>query len=345
MAVSEEIIASLVEAVAALNQRTNDAASRTLIAGPQGEAGPKGERGDDAPPVSDEQVKAAAVAWLQDNITQPKDGVDGQYGKDGQQGAEGRPPTDEEIQLAVNIWFEINRASLVGPAGSNGSDGADGRDGRNGVDGRNGTNGAAGPAGVGIALVEQRDETSFWITLTDGQEFQIELPVAKAKQVSTFRGGFAKPVYLSAVDLQTQTHAANTATAMEFDTVLESYGITVEDNVRVVFSESGLYNIQFSAQLLNSDSQAHDVSIWLARDGVAEPDSCTDITVPSKHGSYNGAAVAAWNFYYRAQKNEYFRLLWSAPSALVYIAGLPARTAPVRPVTPSIILTVNKVSP
>ena len=342
MAISEEIVTSLVEAVAALNQRTNDAVSRAMIAGPQGETGPQGEAGKDAPPITDEQIKDAAVAWLQDNITQPKDGIDG---KDGEQGPEGRAPTDEEIQLAVNIWFEINRASLVGPAGSNGSDGRDGRDGSDGVDGRDGINGAAGPAGVGIALVEQRDETSFWITLTDGQEFQIELPVAKVRTAAAFGGGTPKPVYLSAVDLQTQTHAANTATAMEFDTILDNYGITIEDNVRVVFSESGLYNIQFSAQLLNSDSQEHDVSIWLARDGVAEPDSCTDITVPKKHGSFNGAAVAAWNFYYRAEKNEYFRLMWSSPSAQVYIAGLPARTAPVRPVTPSIILTVNKVAP
>jgi len=183
MAISEEIVTSLVEAVAALNQRTNDAMSRAMIAGPQGAAGPQGERGEDAPPVSDEQVKAAAVAWLEENITQAIDGLDG---KDGEQGPQGRPPTDEEIQLAVNIWFEINRASLIGPAGSNGSDGADGRDGRNGVDGRNGSDGVAGPAGVGIALVDQRDERSFWITLTDGQEFQIELPVAKA---SSFFGG------------------------------------------------------------------------------------------------------------------------------------------------------------
>jgi hypothetical protein len=342
MAVSEEIIASLVEAVAALNQRTNDAASRTLIQGPQGEAGPQGERGEDAPPVTDEQIKAAAVAWLQDNISQPADGIDGQ---DGQQGPEGRPPTDEEIQLAVNVWFEINRASLVGPAGSNGRDGADGRDGRDGSNGRDGAAGAAGSDGIGVALVEQRDDTSFWITLTDGQEFQIELPVAKAKPVSTFRGGFAEPVYLSAVDVQTQTAVANIATPMEFDTVIENHGITIEDNVRVVFSESGLYNIQFSAQLLNPDSQEHNVSIWLARNGVNEPDSCTDITVPKKHGSFNGAAVPAWNFYYRAQKDEYFRLMWSSASDQVYIAGLPERTAPVRPVTPSIILTVHKVAP
>jgi hypothetical protein len=173
VAISEEIVTSLVEAVAALNTRVNDAASRPMIQGPQGEAGPQGERGEDAPPVTDEQIKDAAENWLRENITQPRDGVDGQ---DGQQGPQGRPPTDDEIQLAVDIWFEIHRSSLVGPAGSDGRDGVDGRDGRDGVDGRNGVDGRAGPAGVGIALVEQRDETSFWITLTDGQEFQIELP-------------------------------------------------------------------------------------------------------------------------------------------------------------------------
>jgi hypothetical protein len=193
--------------------------------------------------------------------------------------------------------------------------------------------------------VEQRDETSFWITLTDGQEFQIELPVAKAKPVSTFRGGIAPPLYLSAIDKQTQTHAANTAAPMELDTIVENNGITIEDNVRVVFSEAGLYNIQFSAQLNNADSQEHDVSIWLARDGVAEPDSCGDVIVPKKHGTFNGATIAAWNYYYRAEKNEYFRLLWSAPSTQVFIAGLPERINPVRPATPAVILTVNKVSP
>lgn len=183
MAISEEIVTSLVEAVAALNLRVNDAASRPMIQGPQGEAGPQGERGDDAPPVSDQQIKDAAENWLRDNITQPKDGQDGQ---DGQQGPEGRAPTDEEIQAAVDIWFDLNRETLRGRDGRNGVDGVDGSAGRNGTNGRNGSNGSDGADGVGIALVEQRDDKSFWITLTDGQETEIELPVAKA---SGFFGG------------------------------------------------------------------------------------------------------------------------------------------------------------
>lgn len=177
MAVSEEIIASLVEAVAALNQRVNDAASRPMMPGPQGDAGPQGEPGQDAPPVTDEQIKAAAVAWLQDNIQQPADGADG---RDGADGAAGRAPTEQEIQIAVDLWFEINSESLRGPAGKDGQDGADGRDGTDGRNGRDGRDGASGADGVGVALVEQRDETSFWITLTDGQEFQIELPKPKS---------------------------------------------------------------------------------------------------------------------------------------------------------------------
>lgn len=183
MAISEEIVTSLVEAVAALNLRVNDAASRPMIQGPQGEAGPQGERGEDAPPVSDQQIKDAAENWLRDNITQPANGIDGTDGKDG---AQGRPPTDAEIQAAVDIWFDINRETLRGPAGKDGVDGSNGANGSNGTNGRDGRNGSDGADGVGIALVEQRDDKSFWITLTDGQETEIELPVAKP---SGFFGG------------------------------------------------------------------------------------------------------------------------------------------------------------
>jgi len=183
MAVSEEIVTSLVEAVAALNLRVNDAASRAMIQGPQGDAGPQGERGDDATPISDQQIKDAAENWLRDNITQPANGIDGANGKEG---AQGRPPSDEEIQTAVNIWFDLNRETLRGRDGRNGIDGVDGAAGRDGTNGRDGRNGSNGADGVGIALVEQRDDKSFWITLTDGQETQIELPVAKA---SGFFGG------------------------------------------------------------------------------------------------------------------------------------------------------------
>lgn len=342
MAVTSEIITALVEGMANLNTRLNDLAVQKQIPGPTGDRGPPGEDGKDAPAVTDEQIKSAAVEWLTANITQPKDGQDGEKGDNGN---DGRPPSSEEIRLAVEIWFEINAESLRGRDGLDGRNGTDGDNGRDGTDGRDGDIGPAGAQGVGIALVEQRDEASFFITLTDGREFEIELPKPKRRGGGVIASGAAQPVYLVADDHQTQTALADTATAMEFDHVIEHFGVNIESVTHITFGVSGLFNIQFSAQLLNSDSQEHDVSIWVSRDGTAEPDSCTDITVPKKHGAFNGASVAAWNFFYRAKKGEYCRLMWSTPSPLVYIAGLPARTAPVRPATPSIILTVNKVAP
>jgi len=344
MAVQNELITALVEGIANLNTRLNDLASERRIPGPEGQPGRDGENGKDAPPVSDDAIKAQAVAWLEANITQPKDGQPGEPGADGKDGEAGRPPTSDEIRLAVDIWFEINAEDLRGPAGKDGIDGRNGNDGRDGRNGIDGDVGPVGPAGVGVALVEQRDESSFWITLTDGREFEIELPKPK-RRGSVIASGTATAIYMSAFDRQVQTALPNTATAMEIDTVVEHFGINMENLTHITFGESGLFNIQFSIQLHNTDSQEHDVSIWVSRDGIAEPDSCTDMTIPARHGSFNGASVAAWNFFYRAKKGEYCRLMWSTPNAAVYIAGLPARTAPVRPETPSIILTVNKVAP
>lgn len=176
MAIRDEIISALVEGLAALQGRVNDVEAIKLTPGAQG------ERGEAGPPPSDEEIRAAATRWLEANITQPaggKDGADGRDGLDGKDGAEGRAPTDEEISLAVETWMEINRASLRGPAGQDGRSGSNGDTGPRGADGPRGDIGPAGPtgpAGVGIALVEQRSPETFWITLTDGQEFEIKLP-------------------------------------------------------------------------------------------------------------------------------------------------------------------------
>lgn len=180
----EEIILSLVEAVARLNERLNE---QQDIARVPGKDGRDGKDGIDAKPVTDEQIKAQAVEWLTANITQPKDGAAGSDGKDGK---DGRDPTAAEIQLAVDLWFELNRETVRGQDGANGKDGADGKDGKdgkNGADGINGLNGKDGADGIGIALIEQRSETGFFITLDDGREFEIELP--KPKSATMVGGG------------------------------------------------------------------------------------------------------------------------------------------------------------
>jgi len=188
----EQIIATLIEAMASLVQRVGTVESVARVPGQPGERGEDGKDGQDgrdgqdAPPVTDEQIKSAATEWLTANITQPADGKDGQDGRDAD------PITAEQIQLAVDLWFEINRDSIRGergPQGERGASGEQGPQGERGERGRDGDSivGPAGREGTGIALIEQRDEASFHITLTDGREFEIELP--RGKSGTTLIGG------------------------------------------------------------------------------------------------------------------------------------------------------------
>lgn len=196
MAVREEIIATLVEGLEAVQKRVDDVAAQKAVAGPQG------ERGEQGPPPTEQEIKDAAEKWLSANITQPEDGKDGADGADGPQGERGPPPTDEEIRLAVETWFEINSESLRGPAGRDGVDGDVGPVGPSGDTGPRGPRGVAGPRGadgVGIALVEQRSEQSFVITLTDGKEFVIDLPEGKGGKGGGGGGGGGGAKLLSAL--------------------------------------------------------------------------------------------------------------------------------------------------
>jgi hypothetical protein len=142
-----------------------------------------------------------------------------------------------------------------------------------------------------------------------------------------------------------QTASVNEATPMEFEvTEINDHGITVVDDTQITVSADGVYNIQFSAQLVNTGSHERNISIWLYANGANVADSNTQITVPKAHGHGDGQVVAAWNLFVRMKAGQYAQLMWSTPSTDVSIQHIAAQTTPARPVTPSVILTVNRVN-
>ena len=343
MAITDQVITTIIDAVAALNTRVDDLSAQKAIAGPQGEPGPQGERGEDGRSPTDEEIKLAAAEWLSANITQP---ADGERGPQGEPGERGPAPTEDEIALAVAIWFEANAERLRGPRGERGPAGpagVDGVNGRDGLRGPAGSDGANGADGTGIALIEQRDEKSFWITLTDGREFEIELPVGKGG--GSFFYSPPQPQLGAFYSLEDQTDGVNNATPMRYEVTQISKGVFIQDLTKITVKEAGTYNIQFSAQFINLNTSEHEVSIWLSQNGTNVAATCGDFTVPPKHGNFNGHTIAAWNVFVEAGRGDYFELYWSAPSSLVFIEFAPPRTTPVRPAIPSVILTVNRVDP
>ena len=144
-------------------------------------------------------------------------------------------------------------------------------------------------------------------------------------------------------DVLTQTVAViNTGYPIKFRTLDLSNGVTVVSDSRITFANTGIYNLQFSVQLENSDTQEHDVTIWLRKNGVDVVGSAGFVAVVSKHGGINGHVLPSWNYLLDVIAGEYYELVWSATSTQVTMPFIAAGSPP--PSTASAIFTVTQQS-
>jgi hypothetical protein len=241
--------------------------------------------------------------------TQGLQGVPGERGATGLTGMTGRQGLQGEMGLRGLRGLQ-GIAGLAGRDGINGTNGINGAAGPSGPAGATGAMGPQGPAGTsGIG-----DSGSFWDITTQGDDGP---------------GGYlpdtAYPMLLGQAD------SAN------------NQGVSITSGSRITFTNSGVYNIAFSAQVTRSQGgSASNITIWLRRNGVDVPDSATDFTLQANSQRY----VAAWNFFAPVTCTtscDYYELMWSAESEYTALVYLPAQTGPVRPAIPSVIMTVNQV--
>ena len=163
------------------------------------------------------------------------------------------------------------------------------------------------------------------------------------------RGGkYLNNPYGAFQDTTDQTATANTATVMTFNTTDYANGVSVVTSggkaSRLTVAQAGIYNLQFSAQFDNTDTQEHDVSIWLRKNGTDITGSAGFVGVPSSHGGMSGHAIVGWNYFIQFAANDYIEIYWSTPNTGVTIQAYAAGTSPTRPSTASIVATLSFVS-
>ncbi len=142
-------------------------------------------------------------------------------------------------------------------------------------------------------------------------------------------------------DNNTQTIAViNTGYPIKFRTMDLSNGVSVVSDSRITFANTGIYNLQFSVQLQNSDTQEHDVTIWLRKNGSDVAGSSGFVAVVAKHGGANGHVLPSWNYLLDVVAGEYYELVWSATSTSVTMPFYAAGSPP--PSTASAIFTVTQ---
>jgi hypothetical protein len=146
-------------------------------------------------------------------------------------------------------------------------------------------------------------------------------------------------------DSTDQSISTITATAnISLNTTDYALGTSIVDGYKVKVDYSGLYNVQFSLQFVNTDTQIQDVDVWFRKNGSDVASSNSKFSIPNSHGGTSGHLIAALNFNIELAKDDYVHLAWATTSTQVTIEQLAAQTTPTRPATPSAIVTIQYLS-
>lgn len=176
--------------------------------------------------------------------------------------------------------------------------------------------------------------------------FFLKLTNALQSLASPRGGRFINMPYGAFQDGTDQT-AANTTTAyaITFDTTDFNNGVTLSNSSRLNVAQAGIYNIQFSVQLMNTTNAPQDVDIWFRKNGTNIDKSNSRFGFAArKSPSDPFHIVAAMNLFVSLDTNDYVELMWRPTDVGVAIEHYAASSTPTRPVIPSVIATVTFVS-
>jgi hypothetical protein len=157
---------------------------------------------------------------------------------------------------------------------------------------------------------------------------------------TSYRGSFYSLVDQTLV-------AANTAKAIVLGTtdVAATNGVSITSDganlTRITFAHAGVYNVMFSAQLENSGGSSQTVDFWLRKNGLILADNVPNTNGKVQLQSNTNHLMAAWNYFVDVNAGDFIHLMFAATSTNVSLVH-EAASGP-HPVTPSVIVTVNKV--
>jgi len=146
----------------------------------------------------------------------------------------------------------------------------------------------------------------------------------------------------------------DTPTLVAWDAVETISGFTLDPGGYAVADQEGVYKIDYSLQLVNTDNVSHDVFVWLQINGNLVVGSSSRFTVPArKSAGVFGFTVAYSSIEFEILKNDEIRLWWATERAYnpvgpvngVFMDYIPAQTSPYpRPSNPSAIGSINFIS-
>ena len=193
---------------------------------------------------------------------------------------------------------------------------------------------------VGLITLDTGGATT--TTLLDERISEDSIILFAPYSASAFTDGVPYGAFQDDTDQSATTTTA--AYPMSFSTTDFSNGVSVASGSQITVTSSGIYNLQFSAQVTNSNNQIEDIDIWFRKNGTNIAASNSRFSVNERHGSVDGHLIAALNFFVDLESGDYVEIMWSTTNIAVRLEHLPTQTTPDRPATPSVIATIQMVS-
>jgi hypothetical protein len=173
--------------------------------------------------------------------------------------------------------------------------------------------------------------------------------------VGVLGGQYLELPHIAASDSTDQyAPANNTAVKVVWDTLDSGAGFTLNPDSTATPDQTGIYKIDYSLQLVNTNNASHDVVVWLQINGTQVPGSTSKFTVPARKSAGVYSFIVAYSsITFTIGSDDAVALWWATDKAYnpvgpvdgVYMEAIPAQTVPyAHPSAPSAIGSITFVS-
>ena len=131
-----------------------------------------------------------------------------------------------------------------------------------------------------------------------------------------------------------------------YDTTEEASGVYLASSSRLYVRNYGVYNVQFSLQLVNLANDAQYADVWFRVNGADVPRSASRFDIPArKSAGVPSHVIGTVNTFIEMQAGDYVEIAGTTSSTDVSLEHYAADGTIPRPVIPAAIVTVQHIAP
>jgi hypothetical protein len=144
---------------------------------------------------------------------------------------------------------------------------------------------------------------------------------------------------------QTSPSVGSTAVVV-YDSTEESSGVYLASSSRLYVRNYGIYNVQFSLQLVNNDNAPQYADVWFRLNNTDVPRSASRFDIPArKSEGVPSHVVGTVNTFIEMQAGDYVEIAGTTSSTNVTLEHYAADGTIPRPAIPAAIVTVQYIAP